>query len=484
MGEARRKRALALGGAEELVVVDTLGGRMHVRWDETAPATPNGQLVFFAEFLATTGVFDRWVQECPLEYRSGNAPAKRDVLGTLLLGVLAGHRRYAHITALRGDAVAAQALGMNKVVSEDALRRGLERIDEDASTAWMRSALLHSVQEALDKPWVLDIDASIKPLYGRQEGAEVGYNPHKPGRASHVLHTYWVANLRLVLDVQVSPGKQHTSVHAKARLGGLLDELGQRRPALVRGDCGYGNEGILTELESRKQPYLLRLRQTKNVQRLVARQFARSDWSRADSQGCQMVEDELRLQGWSRKRRVVIVRKRIRQGLVRERVSDRGQLRLAFADAAVLGPDRLWEYTVLVTDTTFPLESIAQIYRDRADCENGFDETKNQWGLSGFTTHPGARLEAVTSRPLLLAAVGKAASHAGQTTLYLTPLHGRASTVKALIANVRAALQHVRSAAEQFKTIDRWGTLLRYISERIAPSLRASPVPIGLPAPG
>jgi hypothetical protein len=27
------------------------------------------------------------------------------------------------------------------------------------------------------------------------------------------------------------------------------------------------------------------------------------------------------------------------------------------------------------------------IARDRADCENGFDELKNQWGLSGFTTH-------------------------------------------------------------------------------------------------
>ena len=45
------------------------------------------------------------------EHRSGNAPDKRDVLGTLMLGLLAGHRRYAHITALRGDAVAAQALG-------------------------------------------------------------------------------------------------------------------------------------------------------------------------------------------------------------------------------------------------------------------------------------------------------------------------------------------------------------------------------------
>jgi hypothetical protein len=166
---------------------------------------------------------------------------------------------------------------------------------------------------------------------------------------------------------------------------------------------------------------------------------------------------------------------------------------------------------VLVTDVAYPIESIAALYRDRADCENGFDELKNQWGLSGFTTqdlqrcqttaracalvynwwswycraaHPGGRLEAVTSRPLLLAAVGKAASHAGQTTLYLTPLHGRASTIKALIANVRAALQHVRRAAEQFNALDRWGVMLRYISERIAPSLRASPVPPSLPATG
>ena len=87
---------------------------MHVRWDKSAAATPHGQLVFFAEFLAATGVFERWVSSCPLEYRSGNAPDKRGVLGTLMLGLLAGHRRYAHITALRGDAVAAQALGMTR----------------------------------------------------------------------------------------------------------------------------------------------------------------------------------------------------------------------------------------------------------------------------------------------------------------------------------------------------------------------------------
>jgi len=57
-------------------VVDTLGGRIHVRWDDRAVATPHGQLVFFAEFLQTTGIFERWVSTCPLADHSGNAPSK------------------------------------------------------------------------------------------------------------------------------------------------------------------------------------------------------------------------------------------------------------------------------------------------------------------------------------------------------------------------------------------------------------------------
>lgn len=448
MGDAKRKQKGTLtqgsDGPEQPVVVDTLGGRMHVRWDKGAAATAHGQLVFFAEFLATTGVFERWVASCPLTYRSPNAPDKRDMLGTLLLGLLAGHRRYAHITALRGDMVAAQALGMNKIVSEDALRRALERMDEASSSQWMRPALMHSVREALAKPWVLDIDTTIKPLFGRQEGAELGYNPTKSGRPSHAVHTLWVGNLHLVLDVQVSAGNQHSSGHAKAALGRLLEELGDKRPAVVRGDSGYGNEGVLLELESRAQPYLLRLRQTKSVQRLVAQQFAREDWSRPDSQGCQMVQAELQLLGWSKKRRVVIVRQRIKGGVARERRVNGQQLTLDLVGQRVHEGERLWEYAVMVTDVKYPVEAIGQPYRDRADCGNGFDELKNQWGFSGFTTqdinrcqttaracalvynwwswycrtaNPSARMEAITSRPLLLAAVGRATQSGGQMTL-------------------------------------------------------------------
>jgi hypothetical protein len=45
-------------------------------------------------------------------------------------------------------------------------------------------------------------------------------------------------------------------------------------------------------------------------------------------------------------------------------------------------------------------------------------------------------------------------------------------------------LQHVKAAAEQFKGLDRWGCLLRYISNRIAPVVGPPPPPPVLPATG
>ena len=140
----RRKRATqgVLHGkvevaAAEAVIADTFAGRVHVEWDEAAAVTPLGQLPFFAEFLKQSGLFDAWVSDSPLRYVSPNAPKKRDVLGTALLGVLAGCWRYAHLTALRGDAVNPQLLGMRRVVSEDAVRRGLKSIARSAGEEWM-----------------------------------------------------------------------------------------------------------------------------------------------------------------------------------------------------------------------------------------------------------------------------------------------------------------------------------------------------------
>ncbi len=57
-----------------------------------------------------------------------------------------------------------------------------------------------------------------------------------------------------------------------------------------------------------------------------------------------------------------------------------------------------------------------------------------------------------------------------------------AGVLKRLIANIGAALRHVRVNTEQFKDLDRRGCLLRYISERIALVI-GPPRPVtGLPA--
>jgi hypothetical protein len=512
MGESNEPMKGELARAsEQALVAQTLGGRMHVRWDEASSATPHGQIVFFAEFLATAGVFERWVEGCPLRYVSPNASSVRDVLSTLMLGILAGAKRYAHIAGVRGDAVAAQALGMSGIVSEDSVRRALKAMPPEASAPWMTGALMDSVRSALDRPWVLDLDATIKPLYGHQQGAERGYNPHKPGRPSHVLHTYWIGNLRLVLDAELHPGKQHTSRHGLSGLERVLDELGEQQPSLVRGDCGYGNEDVLALCERRGLPYLMRLRQTLNVKRLIERLFRREGWTRASeaTQGWQAIEDTLKLSGWSRARRVVVLRRRLRHELALTAQTAERQLVLALPHDSVEQAGQLWEYTVLITNAAYELGAIGQLYRDRCDSENGFDELKNQWGWSGFTTHdmhrtqitaravaltynwwswyvraanPEARREALTSRPLLLAAVGRAVNHAGQTLLYLTPMHAEASLIKSMIANVQAAVAHVRRAAEQLPSIDRWRELLAYICGRIVgPSVLPTPPP-ALPA--
>jgi lysophospholipase L1-like esterase len=62
----------ALVPAEGPVVVDAFGGRVHVEWDPSAAVTPLGQLPFFTEFLKVSGLFDAWVEACPVRWRSNN----------------------------------------------------------------------------------------------------------------------------------------------------------------------------------------------------------------------------------------------------------------------------------------------------------------------------------------------------------------------------------------------------------------------------
>jgi hypothetical protein len=466
-------------------IADTFAGRIHVEWDATAPVTPFGQLPFFIDYLKQAGLFDAWVADCPLSLTSPNAPSKRDLLGTVMVSVLAGHRRYAHITTLRCDAVNPPLLGMRKVVSEDSVRRGLATIGEAKGLPWLQSHLDYCTTPLLGEPWVLDMDSTVKTLYGHQEGAEVGYNPHKPGRPSHAYHTYLLSSLRLVLRVDVLPGDQYNVAHATDGLWRLLDHLGPaRRPALLRGDKSWGIERVMARAEQTDLAYLFRLRMTANVKRSLERAMQQSDWADA-GQGWEGKETSLRLNGWSRQRRIVLLRRKLARDLAIIDHTNATQLRLGFAE---VGPDQaVWEYAALVTSLDSELLTLGQLYRDRADAENVFDELKNQWGWGGFTTQdltrcrllaatvaliynwwslfarladPEHHREAITSRPLLLSAIARRTRHAGQVTLTISSTHGLRDKARRAYLRVAGFLAELRENAEQLDPLEKWYRIL------------------------
>ena len=359
----------------------------------------------------------------------------------------------------------------------------------------MDAALKESIGAALDTGWILDCDTTVKLLYGHQDGVVVSYNPIKPGRPSHAIHTYWIANVRLVLDAEVQGGKAHAAKHSLPRLITILKALApEQRPRLVRGDNAFRNQPVMAELEAIEQTYLFKLRQSPGVKRLIEKHWSRSDWKEI-GEGYHAVEAKLALSGWRCARRVVVVRRAVRDTLVAEKkISQRQKRQQGLIFANPLEPVKLWEYAVLVTNSDYSLEAIGQLYRDRADCENGFDELKNQWGWGGYTTqdlercnlsacavaliynwwswyvrlaHPKTRLEAITSRPMLLAGVARLTRHAGQSRLLLTLTHAAGAQIRAMIVNVRNGLDAVIASAPQLTKLERWNALVRYIIEKI-----------------
>ena len=166
--------------------VDTPGGRFYAEWDAQIPVTREGQLMFFFQFLQADECWSQLLADCPLSYEGNRGSGKLNVLGTVLLSVLCGHWRYAHINSVRGDQVNAALLGMGKIVSEDVVRSALKRMDEASSLSWVQRHLLASISPALSLPWILDMDTTVKCLYGHPQGAQIGYNPRKPGRPCQV----------------------------------------------------------------------------------------------------------------------------------------------------------------------------------------------------------------------------------------------------------------------------------------------------------
>jgi len=503
MGEIDRPEKQPLSTAIE---VETFAGKVHVEWDPTAAVTPIGQLPFFIEFLKLGHRFHPWVEECPLHYLSNNAPQKIDVLGSLFLSILSGHNRYVHLMALRGDTVNTKLLGMNKVISDDSAIRALKRMDESEAVEWLQRHLQSCYEPLLSTPWILDVDVTVKPLYGHQEGAKVGYNPHKPGRPSHTYHSYIMANTRLVLEVEVQPGDQSHAAHSLPGLIHLLQRLPPNcQPSFIRGDCEWGNDPVMRELEAMERHYLFKLKRSQRVKQLIGQVHGQGRWTRFN-EDWELKESHLQLQGWEKARRVVVARRRLpKDPLIGMEYTRNGQQELALVE----GPEdmRLFEYSVMVTNLDDELITLMRHYRDRADCENNFDEAKNQWGWGGFVTRqlqtsqimarmvaliynwwnlfvrlaiPDKHHEAITSRPLLLSSVGRLTESGRQRRMVITSTHGDTTTIQQAYARVNTFFCWLKATATQLTPSECWQLIVTKSME----VFMGSGPPARLPQPG
>ncbi|MDD5599599.1 MAG: transposase [Victivallaceae bacterium] len=293
-------------------MITTAGGTMQYQWEKPMPVTMNGYLPFFSEYLYAGGRFDSQVNTCPLEYKSNNAPQVRDVLGTAVVSILNGYIRYRQAGKLYGDEIPAQCLNMKKFVSYDSLRRAFVNTEDGEITAWLEKQLLDCCEPLLGVDYILDQDPTVKVLYGNQEGAELGYNPKKPGRPSHCLHTFCVAGARLLLNTEVRPGNETAGKYSHDGLWNILARQlpRSRYPKLIRGDIGFGNDETMSGCEARQVDYLFKLRQSANVKKLIDElsSDAALEWLDA-GKGWQGCETRLQLMGWTHSRRVIVLRR-------------------------------------------------------------------------------------------------------------------------------------------------------------------------------
>lgn len=250
--------------------------------------------------------------------------------------------------------------------------------------------------------------------------------------------------------------------------------------------------------EERQLPYLFKLRLTRGVKDLVRRMCYNGSAWQADGHGWEVMESTLQLSGWSRERRVIVVREQAASAPVDENPAHkirpakrRGKDRDIIPGAEEWKSAAPWsgKLAVLVTSldaAEYPATCMARQYRDRGDAENNYDELKNQWGWNGYTTSKLApcrimanlialisnwwslyvRLfdeehhrEAITSRPALLTGVVRQVQHAGQRCVKVSILHEKGDIIVRAITFISNLLHRIRTITARWAPEQSWAVI-------------------------
>ncbi len=321
---------------------------------------------FFEEFIKKNGWFDALVESCPLRLTASDS-GLRDILGTMLLSILAGNHVYAHISTISYHAHHSDLLGMRGIAGKNDVIGFLTRINESAAVGWLNDQLNLSARDALkQRGWILDMDTSIKRLQGDQDEDAV-QERRSANTPFNYCHSRFAGQSKVALGVEVSQGASSTVDIRTNEFWDYFDHLEiSQKPSLIRGKFFSENEFFLVCAEKRRAPYLFKLKLSSNTNKyLVRKKFSDAIWCDSGL-GYQAIEGSLKLTGWSHQRRILLIR----------------------PSTYALGERFTGEedFIFLVTNIHHDLYDLTALYGGRMEMEKFFNELKRRWTWGGYAT--------------------------------------------------------------------------------------------------
>lgn len=339
---------------------------IEIQWTDK-PITPWGGMTLFSGLCQQVGLVSALRAALPFRLSSPNATDPVAIVLAFMAGVLAGSRRLTHIERLRWDEALKKILGIERFVSDTTFSRffqrfGARQVQEvfDHLTRWQHGLIPMSGD-------VLDLDSTVMERYGHQEGVLLGYNSKKHRRPTHHPLIATLGDRPWVVHAWLRSGNTSSARGAEAFLEETLALLPEgKNIAFLRADSGFGIEPFLAKVEDKKFVYTIVARFTKGLKNQVAKI---TTWRELEP-GIAVAETVFQAQGWTRARRVVLVRQHAKD-------NDFVKGRELFDDPAYL-------YQAILTNRTDSPEEVWRFYRKHADIENQIKELKWDYGIDGF----------------------------------------------------------------------------------------------------
>lgn len=336
--------------------------------------SPWGGIKFFQQTYERSGVRADLLAAPLPEGGSNRAYEAIDLIEGFMVATVLGSRRIAHTGMLRTDEVIREIFGWKRgMASQSTFSRFFRKFDLPYNDVLFTSLMRKFWSRIGLQKMTIDVDSTVISRYGRQEGAEVGYNPAKPGRPSHHPLMAFCEELKMAVNGWMREGNTHDSNGMDCFIDQLLEIVPAGRIGLLRGDSGFYSDGVMFELEDKGINYIIRARMTKRLLGTVLRQ---ANWHKNDTVFPDAEYAEFLYQGsdWLQARRAIAVRR------PKARAEGAGQ-------ALLFEEDRLnghYDFTVYITSTDLPGSKVHLLYNQRADCENRIKELKYDYGLDGF----------------------------------------------------------------------------------------------------